>query len=104
MEIRLRFTIAEHGFDPENGERYMDAFMTSFAEGGPSIAQNLQDGTLTVTFAFDAEGVNEGVTAAIDIFERGIDQTGLPRPDVLDVEASVVSVDESEGARELEPA
>lgn len=103
MEIRFQFTIAGHGLDPDNGERYMDAFMTTFAEGGPSVSQNLRDGTLTITFALEAEGVNEAVSRAVEVFEQGVAASDLPRAPVLDVEGSLVSASEAEG-RELEPA
>jgi hypothetical protein len=103
MEIRLQFTVAEHGFDPDNGERYMDAFMATFPEGGPSISQNLRDGTLTITFALQAEGVNEAVTQAVEIFERGRDAVDLPPARVLDVEGSAVEAEDAEDARKLEP-
>lgn len=103
MEVRLRFTIAEHGHSPENGERFMDAFMKVCPDGGPSVSQNTEDGTLTVTFAVDAADARDGVTRGGDIFVEGAMASGLDPIDILDIEASVVS-DKREESRELQPA
>ena len=100
MEVRLEFTIAEHGHEPENGERFMEGFMAVFPEGGPSVSQNLRGGTLTVTFALDAADAKEAVSAGIEIFGRGAAASGLPPTDVLDVEASVVPAEEPDEAPE----
>lgn len=102
MEVRLRFTIAEHGYEPENGERFMAGFMTVCPEGGPSVTQNTKDGTLTITFAFDAADAKEAIAKGIDIFTEGANASGLPATDVLDVEASVVT--DAFESRELQPA
>jgi hypothetical protein len=103
MEVRVSFTVAKYGRDPDNGERFMEAFMEAFPEGGPSISQNFEDGTLTVTFAFDAEDARHAVEQAIAIFNTGANNTGLPPTDVLDVEASVVPAEQPEDTPALEP-
>jgi len=106
VEIRLRFTIAEHGRLPENGERVLDAFMEVAPESGPSVSQNTVSGALTITFAFDASDARDALDKAKDLFARGIDESGLDVTDVLDIEASVVPAteDEETGERELQPA
>jgi hypothetical protein len=98
MEVRVSFTIAEHGRDPDNGERFMEAFMERFPEGGPSVSQNLKEGTLTVTFALDAEDANAGVKEGIQIFVDAWAATELPASRILDVEASVVDAETGEHA------
>jgi hypothetical protein len=98
MEVRVSFTIAEHGSDPDNGERFMDALMARFPEGGPSVSQNFEDRTLTVTFALDADDANAAVQQSIEIFTDAAAATGLPVTSVLDVEASVVEADTGEHA------
>lgn len=102
MEVQLRFTVSEHGRVPENGERVMAAFMKVCPDGGPSISQNTENGTLTITFAFDAQDAKEAIERGVEIFVEGMETTGLPTTDVLDVEASVVA--EREDTRELQPA
>lgn len=74
----------------------MDAFMATFPQGGPSVSQNFQDGTLTVTFALDADDARDAVEKAVRIFGAGAAATQLPASDVVDVEASVVEADTGE--------
>lgn len=104
MEVRLSFTVAEHGHDPENGVRAMDAFMDTFPEGGPAVSQNTADGNLTITFALDAQDAKEALERGLDVFAAGMTATGLLLTDVLDIEASVVPAEDSEAVRELAPA
>src|SRR4051812_5050351 len=96
MEVRVSFTIAEHGRDPDNGERFLEAFTDRFAEGGPSVSQNLQDGTLTVTFALDAEDAKTALQQSIEIFADAAVDTGVEPITVLDIEASVVDAETGE--------
>lgn len=104
MEFQLRFTVSEHGFVPENGERFMEAFMSVYPDGGPSVSQNLKDGTLSVTFALEAEDANEAFSRGIEVFNRGAEASGLEPIEILDFEGSVVPADELEGSPELQPA
>ena len=105
MEVRVSFTISEYGSDPQNGERFMDAFMQVFAEGGPSVLQNTEAGTLTITFALDANDAKAALGRAGRVFAEGANATGLPPTEVLEVEAAVVRVAEADSpAREPVPA
>jgi len=106
MEVRLSFTVAEHGRDSENGVRVTEAFMRTFAEGGPAVSQNTADGTLTITFAFDAQDAEDAIATGLKVFREGYTESGLPSSEVLDIEASVVPAEErdSEDIRELAPA
>lgn len=92
-------TIAEHGHEPTNGERVMAGFMKVFPEGGPSVSQNTETGTLTILFSLDAEDAREAVGRALDIFGSAMAETDLEPTAVLDVEASVETAE-----RELQPA
>ena len=102
VEVRVSFTIAEHGRDPDNGERFMEAFMERFPEGGPSVSQNFEHGTLSVTFALDADDAKEAVERSVEIFVEAANATGLPATKVLDIDASVVEAET--GEREPVPA
>lgn len=103
MEVRLSFTVAEHGYDPENGERFLEGFTSAFPGGGPSVSQDTGAGTLTVTFALDAKDAKEAIEEGLRVFVAGASESGLRPTDVLDIEASVVAAEESEAA-ELQPA
>ena len=105
-EIRLTVTVADHGYDLENGERFLDGFMQAHPEVGPSVSQNTQNGTLRVTFSLEAEDVNAALESSRRIFMEGAEATGLAPSEVLRVEAERVSDDElaEDDAREAVPA
>lgn len=104
VDIRLQFTIAEHGAEPANGERFMEGFMAVIPEGGPSISQNLETGSLTITFALEAGDAKEALDRGLEVFADGAARTGLEPTAVLDLEASVVRWQEPEAVPELQPA
>lgn len=80
----------------------MRAFMSTFPEGGPSVAQNVATGTLTMTFAFDAEDAKDAVERGVEVFVEGANATGLPATEVLAVEAAIVTA-EASGVAPPEP-
>jgi len=74
MEFRLEFTVADHGYEPANGERMLDGFMAVYPEGGPSVIQSVKDGSMTVTVGLDAEhfadAAKRGSRLCMDAFRR----------------------------------
>jgi hypothetical protein len=73
------------------------------SEGGPSVSQNTEEGTLTITFALDAKDAKDALERAGEIFAEGANATELAPSEVLDVEASVVRVEEADDTAEREP-
>src|SRR4051812_33601023 len=67
-EYRLTITVSEHGSAPENGERFLNGFMREHPEVGPSVAQNVATGTLSVTFIVDASGGKDAMERGLKIF------------------------------------
>lgn len=87
MEVRLVFTVAEHGRLSENGERFMRAFTTAYPEGGPSVSQSVASGSLTVTFSVDADDAKDALEHGVRVFDAGVRATGLPSAEVVSVKS-----------------
>lgn len=102
MELRVRVTIARHGVDPENGERFLEGFLASHPGAHPVVSQNTTEGTLTVSFSVEAEDVFAAGPVAGQIFTDGAQASGLPVSEILDVSVTHAEI-ESE-TRELQPA
>jgi hypothetical protein len=101
--FRLRLSMSDYGRDPENGERFLEAFMKTHPEVGPVVSQNVQTGQLVVTIALEARDVTDAVGRGVPIFVEGLEASELPPSDVLDISAALIRADELE-ARELQPA
>lgn len=69
-EHRITITQAEHGFDPENGERFLAGFLEAHPETGPVVSQDTRAGTISVTFSVDAEDFDQAWEIARDIWGR----------------------------------
>jgi hypothetical protein len=95
-EHRIHVTIPEYGYDLDNGDRFVDAFMRTHPEIGPSVSQNIVTGTLSVTFSLDAEDANEAFHLARRAFEDGASATGLEPTKMVAVEVSLVPAEEFE--------
>ena len=82
MEHRIRVTVARQGLDEANGERVLEAFLETHPETGPVVDQNLELGTLSVTFSLDAEDPDDawrkGERIAVDGFDAARERTGAP--------------------------
>jgi hypothetical protein len=102
--FRLRLSISDLGWDPENGERLLDAFMKTHPEAGPVVSQNVQTGRLVVTIAVDGLGITEALGKGVPIFIDGLGASELPPSDVIDISASLIPADELNEAKELQPA
>jgi hypothetical protein len=90
MEVRFSFTIAEHGFDVEAAERFLDGFLTAHPETGPVVSQNIRTGELSVTFSVDAEDVLDAVQRAREVFLEGATASGLMPTPVIEISAAAV--------------
>lgn len=104
MFFRLRVTIAEHGFDEDHAEQFLEGFVQMHPEVGPVVSQNTETGALTAIFSFDAEGLDEAIKHAVRVFRDGAEASGLTPVDVIDVQASVIPVEEQADAHQLQPA
>jgi hypothetical protein len=101
-ELRVRVTIARHGVDPKNGERFLEGFLATHPESHPVVSQNTAEGTLTVSFSVEAEDAFAAGPVGGRIFTDGAMASGLPRSEILDVSVTHAQI-ESE-TRELQPA
>ena len=102
--FRLRLIMSDHGRDPDNGERFLEAFMKTHPEVGPVVSQNTETGRLVVTIAVDATGITDAVEKGVPIFIDGLDASGLTPSDVLDISVSSIPADELDEAKQLQPA
>ncbi|HVE69631.1 MAG TPA: hypothetical protein VNB64_13735 [Solirubrobacteraceae bacterium] len=100
----MSFTVAEHGRLAQNGEVFLRAFMATLPEGGPSVAQNVASGALTVTFALDAVDARDAVERGVRVFADGVRATELPPTEVLAIESCSIDEDSREHAARREPA
>lgn len=98
MDYDLTFTIAEHGRDPEAGERLLDELAAAHPEAGPVVDQNLQTGALSVALTVSAESADEALQRGREAFDAGIERSGLEPSRVLALHVDAV------GAAELQPA
>jgi hypothetical protein len=99
MEFRLTVTVARHGRDLDNGERFLEGFIATHPETGPVVDQNLETGELSITFSFEAEDFREAAERGGAIFNDGANSSGLEPTDFISAQVSVVEPD-----RELQPA
>jgi hypothetical protein len=97
-------TVSEHGFLPENGERFLEGFVETHPEVGPVVSQNTQTGSLSVTISFDAEDIGEAAVRGTQIFIDGAEASGLEPPDEIEITASVATAEQYDEERELQPA
>lgn len=85
VEFRLTVTIAEHGWDPKNGDLFLRGFVETHPEVGAVVDQNTKTGTLSVTFSFDAADLLEAMRLGSTIFADGAAASGLPVTSLTDV-------------------
>ena len=102
--FRLRLSMSELGRDPENGERFLEAFVKTHPEVGPVVSQNVQTGRLVVTIAVQGTDITDAVGKGLPIFVDGLQLSKLPPSDVLEISASLIPTDEFDETRELQPA
>ena len=102
--FRLRLIMSDHGRDPKNGERFLEAFMKTHPEVGPVVSQNVQTGRLVITIALEGRDITDAVGRGVSIFVEGLQASKLPPSDVLDISASLIPADELDESRELQPA
>lgn len=102
-EHRIHITVSEHGYELENGERFLNGFMETHPEVGPSVSQSTADGTLSVTLSLDAEDANEAFERSRRIFVDGAYASGLNVTQIVGVEVSLVPAEEHEPEHKPEP-
>lgn len=102
MELRVRVTIARHGTDPDNGERFLEGFLAAHPEAHPVVSQNTVEGTLTVSFSVEAEDVFAAGPVGGQIFAEGANVSGLPVSEVIDVSVTHAEIESEK--RVLQPA
>ena len=102
-EHRVQISVSEHGFDLENGDRLMESFMAAAPEVGPSVSQNTETGTLSMTFSLDATDAKSAVEEGVRIFATAMGNAGFEPTQVLSIESFVVPDEEETPAEEAEP-
>jgi hypothetical protein len=102
VEYRLTVTVAQHGHDPENGERLLHGFITTHPEVGAVVDQNTETGELSVTYSVDAEDFSTVAERGSSIFAEGATASGLEPTEVINATFDVVRAEDD--ARELQPA
>jgi hypothetical protein len=102
MEYRYTVEVTEYGFDPANGEKFLDALMETHPETGPAVSQNTETGVLTAVLSFDAPSVTDVAEHAIDLFTDGAALTGLPPTTVLSVLIELVREEDESPTEERE--
>jgi hypothetical protein len=102
-EHRIQITVSEHGFDLDNGDKLMETFMATAPEVGPSVSQNTETGTLSMTFSLDADDAKGAVETAVQIFTKVMATARFPVTKVLSIESFVVPDDEEVPTEDREP-
>jgi hypothetical protein len=83
----VRISIADHGYHAENGETWLEALLDVAGEAGPTVSRDAEHGTLTMSFAVEAEDPTGAIGAAAEVFRLAADVTGLPEPVIVEVRA-----------------
>lgn len=96
MRYIVAITLDRSGSADES-DALLDAFVTARADASPVVGEDLQAGTIDVTFAVEAGDDCEAFERGRAVFAAATTDTGFARPVVA---VSVELVDE----RELEPA
>ena len=86
-EQQVTISVAEHGFDTENGETWLEALLDVASEAGPVVTQNADDGTLTMSFTVEAEDPTGAISAAAEVFRLAADVTGLAETTIIEIRA-----------------
>jgi hypothetical protein len=86
-EQHVTISVAEHGFDAENGETWLEALLDVAGEAGPVVTQNAEDGTLTMSFTVEAEDPTGAISAAAEVFRLAADVTGLAETPIIEIRA-----------------
>lgn len=95
MLYRIHITVEGYGSDEHHAELFLDALTDRYAEGGPVVSQNTEDGTLTVAFALGAASFDEVAQRASQVFTDSANATGLPATDVLSAQVELIERAES---------
>jgi hypothetical protein len=107
LELRLTVTITEYGFDPANGERFLEAFRRTHPKAGAVVDQDLATGRLSVTFGFDGpDDLAKAAQLGTKMFTKGASATGMKPTDFVEAHLTIVEPDskKSPAKRELQPA
>jgi hypothetical protein len=86
-EQHVTICIAEHGYDADAAETWLDALLDVAGEAGPVVTNNADDGTLTMSFTVEAEDPTGAISAAAEVFRLAADVTGLPETPIIEVRA-----------------
>lgn len=94
MEHRITITVAEHGHDEENGERVLAGFLATHPETGPVVGQDLEVGTLDVTFSLTAADAQEAYDRAVPVIAEGFHGASLSEQRIVGLSVEAVPADE----------
>jgi hypothetical protein len=100
----MTVTVADHGRDLNNGEQFLDGFVSTHPETGPVVDQNTETGHLSITYSFDADELRDAWQLGGQIFVDGANASGLEPTDFIGSRLDPVGADELIDDRELQPA
>ncbi|HEX4035546.1 MAG TPA: hypothetical protein VHX66_13965 [Solirubrobacteraceae bacterium] len=88
MEYVATITL-DHTGDTEDADALLDAFLTAHAQASPIVGEDLQAGTIDITFAVEAADGYEAFERARTVFAGATARTQFARPVVgVTVEAA----------------
>jgi hypothetical protein len=105
-EWRITGTFVPALLGEEAGEQVLRWFADVAPDTGPVVSQNFEEGTMSVTFACEAEGPGDALLSGERLFEHGLSASGVQVAPArrFEVELVVVDDDDADAADELQPA
>jgi hypothetical protein len=79
MEYVATITL-DHTGDADEADALLDAFLAAHAQASPVVGEDLQAGTIDVTFAVDAQDGYEAFERARTVFAEATARTRFARP------------------------
>jgi hypothetical protein len=79
MEYVATITL-DHAGDGEDADTLLDAFLSAHAQASPIVAEDLEAGTIDVTFAIEAQDGYEAFEGARIVFGGATARTQFARP------------------------
>ena len=104
MEFRTTITLAELGYDEANGGRVLEGFEKAHHEVGAVVSQNIETGTLAITFSLDAASAEEAWEIGARLFADGVDAFAAraANAEIIDIHVTAITAEERDP--ELQPA
>jgi len=79
MEYVATITL-DHTGDSDDADALLDAFLAGHAQASPIVGEDLQAGTIDITFAVEAQDGYEAFERARSLFAAATERTQFARP------------------------